>query len=105
MSEVDADTRGEADSIPGVVPYRPRELVVRSPDPADRRVSRVFATRKGRSLLEDSRKRRLARLVDALDRLSKPQLAILGAAAEIIFLVAHHGAPNEKPSKKAGLDQ
>jgi DNA-binding MarR family transcriptional regulator len=82
-----------------------RELVVRSTDPADRRVSRVFPTRKGRSLLEESRKRRLARLVEALGRLSKPQLATLAAAADTVFMVALHGFSEEKPSKEAGLDQ
>lgn len=82
-----------------------RELVVRSTDPADRRVSRVFPTRKGRSLLEESRKRRLARLVDALGRLSKPQLATLAAAADTVFLVALRGFVEEKPPKEPGLDQ
>jgi len=82
-----------------------RGLVVRSTDPADRRVSRVFPTRQGRSLLEESRKRRLARLVDALGRLSKPQLATLAAAADTVFLVALRGFGDEKPSKESGLDQ
>lgn len=82
-----------------------RDLVVRSTDPADRRVSRIFATKKGRSLLEESRKRRLARLVDALGRLSKPQLATFAAAADTVFMVALRGFAEEKPSKNTGLDQ
>lgn len=77
-----------------------RGLVVRGTDPSDRRVSRVFPTRKGRSLLEESRKRRLARLVGALERLSKPQLATLAAAADTIFLVALRGLAEEKPLKE-----
>jgi DNA-binding MarR family transcriptional regulator len=76
-----------------------RELVVRSTDPADRRVSRVFPTRKGRSLLEESRKRRLARLVEALGQLSKPQLATLASAADTLFMVALSGF-NEGNRKK-----
>lgn len=81
-----------------------RDLVVRSTDPADRRVSRVFATKKGRLLLDESRKRRLARLVDALGRLSKPQLATLAAAADTVFMVALRAFAEEKPSKNTGLD-
>ena len=81
-----------------------RGLVVRSTDPADRRVSRVFPTKKGRSLLEEGRKRRLARLVDALGRLSKPQLATLAAAVDTVFLVALPRLADEKPSKETGLD-
>lgn len=82
-----------------------RELVVRGSDPTDRRVSRVFPTRKGRSLLEESRKRRLARLVDALGLLSKPELATLAAAADTLFMVARNASEEEKPSKESGLDQ
>ena len=81
-----------------------RELVVRSNDPADRRVSRVFPTRKGRMLLEESRKRRLSRLVESLSRLSKPQLVTLASAADTVFLVALRGFVEENPSKDSGLD-
>jgi DNA-binding MarR family transcriptional regulator len=82
-----------------------RALVVRSIDPSDRRVSRLFPTRKGRALLEEARRRRLARLVEAIGRLSKPQLATLAAAADTVFLVALRGFGGEIPSKDAGLDQ
>jgi DNA-binding MarR family transcriptional regulator len=76
-----------------------RELIARNADPTDRRVSRLYATKKGRVLLEEARRRRLARLVDALGRLSKPQLATLAAAADTVFMVALHGFAEEKPSK------
>lgn len=76
-----------------------RGLVVRNTDPSDRRVSRVLPTRKGRTLLEESRKRRLARLVDALSHLSKPQLATFAAAADTVFLVALSGFSEEKQLK------
>lgn len=88
-----------------VVELESRNLVVRSTDPTDRRVSRVFATKKGRLLLEESRKRRLARLVDALGRLSKPQLATLANAADTVFLVALRAFSEETPSKDTGLNQ
>jgi len=82
-----------------------RELIVRGADPSDRRVSRIFPTKKGRALLEESRKRRLTRLVDSLSRLSKPQLTTLAAAADTVFTVALHGFSDDKPSKDSGLNQ
>ena len=82
-----------------------RELVARSPDPGDRRVSRIFPTKKGRALLEESRRRRLTRLVESLSRLSKPQLATLAVAVDTVFTVALRAFVEEKPSKEAGLNQ
>jgi DNA-binding MarR family transcriptional regulator len=63
-----------------------RGLVVRKPDSADRRVSRVSPTKKGRSLLEEGRKRRLARLVEVLGCLSSARLSTLASAADIILV-------------------
>jgi DNA-binding MarR family transcriptional regulator len=74
-------------------------LVIRRSDPDDRRVSRVFPTKKGRTMLEESRKRRIARLVQALGHLSKTQLAALAAAADTLFMVAPHGLTEETTSK------
>jgi DNA-binding MarR family transcriptional regulator len=62
-----------------------RGLVSRRPDRADRRVSHVSPTKKGRSLLEEGRKRRLARLVAVLARLPSAQLSTLGSASDIIL--------------------
>jgi DNA-binding MarR family transcriptional regulator len=77
-----------------------RELVVRSGDPLDRRVSRIFATRKGRALLEETRRRRLSRLVEAIGPLSRPQLAALAAAVDTVFMVALRGFTEENHQKK-----
>lgn len=88
-----------------VTELQSRDLVVRSVDPADRRVTRIFPTKKGRTLLEESRRRRLARLVDSLSRLSQPQLTTLAAAADTVFTVALHGFAEEKPSKDSRLNQ
>jgi DNA-binding MarR family transcriptional regulator len=63
-----------------------RGLVVRKSDSADRRVSRVSPTKKGRSLLEEGRKRRLARLVEVLGCLSSARLSTLASAADIILV-------------------
>src|SRR5215469_534593 len=57
-----------------------RGLVTRRTGRSDRRVSLVSPTRKGRLLLEEGRKRRLARLVEALTRLSPPQLSHIASA-------------------------
>jgi DNA-binding MarR family transcriptional regulator len=59
-----------------------RGLVERNSDEADRRLSRISASRKGRALLEEGRRRRLARLVAALTKLKSAQLAGLAAAAD-----------------------
>jgi DNA-binding MarR family transcriptional regulator len=50
----------------------------------DRRSIRISATEKGRRLMEAGRKRRLARLADALSRLPPENLSVLRQAAEII---------------------
>lgn len=60
-------------------------LVRRASDRTDRRISRISATGKGRSLLEEGRRRRLARLVAALATLKPTQLSSLIAAADAII--------------------
>jgi DNA-binding MarR family transcriptional regulator len=62
-----------------------RGMVERASDRHDRRVSRISASRRGRSLLEEGRKRRLARLVAAISKLNPKQLASMAAAAEAIL--------------------
>jgi DNA-binding MarR family transcriptional regulator len=62
-----------------------RGLVERGSDESDRRISRISASRKGRALLEEGRRRRLARLVAALTRLKSAQLAGLSAAADALL--------------------
>jgi DNA-binding MarR family transcriptional regulator len=70
-----------------------RGLVERASDRSDRRVSRISASRKGRSLLEEGRKRRLARLVAALAGLKPAQLVSLAAAADAIREVTRPDSP------------
>lgn len=53
-------------------------------DPDDRRVLRVRATDKGRKLLAEGRKRRVARLAAAVSALSPADQKLLGRAAELI---------------------
>lgn len=61
------------------------ELVSRKP--LDRRSAEISLTRKGRQLLEAGRKRRLARLTKALDRLPSEQIDRLGQAAGLIVAI------------------
>jgi DNA-binding MarR family transcriptional regulator len=60
-------------------------LVARKP--LDRRSIEVSVTRKGRQLMEAGRKRRLARLTEALDTLPAEQIDKLGQAAGLIVAI------------------
>ena len=62
-----------------------RGLVTRKSDASDRRLSYISATKKGRNLLEEGRKRRLSRLVRALLRLPPDRLREIASAAEAII--------------------
>ncbi|HEU4452162.1 MAG TPA: MarR family transcriptional regulator [Longimicrobium sp.] len=63
-------------------------LVEREPDPADGRVVRVRPTDRGREVLAEARRRRIAALAARLQSLDAPDLATLEAAAELIERVA-----------------
>ncbi|MEO8114999.1 MAG: MarR family transcriptional regulator, partial [Phenylobacterium sp.] len=62
-------------------------LTERAVRTADRRVTEVRVTPTGRTLLEEGRRRRLARLVRALGVASPEDLRTLATAAEIIVRV------------------
>jgi DNA-binding MarR family transcriptional regulator len=55
--------------------------------PLDRRSAEVSVTPKGRRLLEAGRRRRLARLIRAIDRLPPEQIDRLGQAAGLIVAI------------------
>src|SRR5688500_9737859 len=59
-------------------------LVEREADPADRRVSRVRATEKGRRILEEGRRRRISALAARLRTVDAADLDTLERAAELI---------------------
>jgi DNA-binding MarR family transcriptional regulator len=59
-------------------------LVRREADPADGRIQRVRATRKGRRILEAGRARRVAALTAALERLPAAELRALEAAVHVL---------------------
>jgi len=66
-------------------------LVVRAPDPSDRRVSRITTTARGRARLLRTRSRKTAYLASRLDRLSEDDLRILDRAAGILERVLEEG--------------
>ena len=59
-------------------------LVEREPDPADRRIVRVRATDKGRTILEEGRRRRISDLAGRLRTVDAGELDTLERAAELI---------------------
>jgi DNA-binding MarR family transcriptional regulator len=63
-------------------------LAKRTTDAADARSARIEATRRGARLMQEGRKRRVARFGDALKGLSGHDLAVLSRAAAIIESVA-----------------
>jgi len=62
-------------------------LAQRVARPGDRRVSEVRVTKKGRAVLEEGRRKRLARLVEALATVSSQDLRTLRSAAEILVKI------------------
>ena len=61
-----------------------RGLVVREPDAADRRVTRIRASAKGKALLTQGRARRVAILARELQSLPPGELAALDHAASLL---------------------
>src|SRR2546427_8347975 len=60
------------------------ELIVRTPDPLDGRISWLSTTAEGRRLLQKVRRRRDEYLAARLKRLTPEELAMLGRAAELM---------------------
>lgn len=59
-------------------------LIVRTPDPQDRRSSLVAATDAGSALLDELRTRKTAFLAERLERLDADERAVLDRAADIL---------------------
>jgi len=59
-------------------------LVAREVDPTDKRIVRVRATRKGTTLLQEGRSRRVAALIRDLDALTVRELHSLRRAVDVI---------------------
>jgi DNA-binding MarR family transcriptional regulator len=83
LSELAAAEQVRPPTITRLVQELEREgLVVRIPDPADRRITRVRATARGRRLLHAGRSRRVARLAADLAALPLADQRLLAAATE-----------------------
>ena len=65
-----------------------RGLVKRRADQQDGRAFRLESTHRGTKLLQEGRRRRVARLADALKMLDTDEVALLGQAAAIIERVS-----------------
>jgi DNA-binding MarR family transcriptional regulator len=68
-------------------------LAIKRPDGADRRSVRIEATAKGRALMEEGRRKRLAMLEARLRALSPGDLAVLDRAADLLARVARVDQP------------
>lgn len=81
-----------------------RELVSRSPDPDDGRVSRVEITREGRALLKRIRSRKSEYLAKRLRALTPAEQATLAKAAQLLErLLEEPGAPTSATTaRRAG---
>ena len=64
-------------------------LVTRVADPADGRIARIAATRRGKALLEAGRARRVNALSRPLRTLPKRDLAVLARAADLLDGLSH----------------
>ncbi|MBI3792271.1 MAG: MarR family transcriptional regulator [Gemmatimonadetes bacterium] len=72
-------------------------LVALEPDPADARVRRAVATARGRRLLDEGRRRRVAALTDAIAALPARERARLIGALDVLERVARPEAPRAAP--------
>lgn len=68
-------------------------LVAKKADRADRRGVRIEVTAKGRALMEEGRRKRLALLRNRLAALPRADLQTLSAAADLVLRVAAEESP------------
>jgi DNA-binding MarR family transcriptional regulator len=81
-----------------------RDLVVRVPDPDDRRVTRVAVTPAGQTLLDEVRQRKDLWLAARLAELDDDQRARLGAALDVLDVLVRPGVPGGgSPDDPAGV--
>jgi len=89
LGELAAHEAVRPPTITGIVAaLEARSLIVRVPDPRDRRVVRVAATARGRARLERSRRRKTEYLVARLRHLDDHRLRALEGAIEVLELLA-----------------
>lgn len=79
-------------------------LILRLPDPSDRRVTRVRATAAGRRLLAAGRDRRVRRLASEITRLEPADRRVLEAAVEILGRLLGPAGRGGRPGAPQGAD-
>lgn len=77
-------------------------LVVRAPDRTDRRITHVRATAKGKRVLQQARKRRIAKLAERLSSLDAKELAVVSRAAELVDDALRRSSAPPAPPARAG---
>jgi DNA-binding MarR family transcriptional regulator len=75
------------------------QLIVRRRDATDTRVQWITATARGRQLVRDGHRRRLAPLVDAIHRLPPSQRETLRAATEVVGELAQELAQGKRAAR------
>ena len=77
-------------------------LVVRAQDEADRRITHVRATARGKRVLQQARKRRIAKLAERLSSLDAKELAVVRHAAELVDHALRRSSVPPAPPARAG---
>jgi DNA-binding MarR family transcriptional regulator len=77
-------------------------FVVRAPDRTDRRITHVRATAKGSRVLQQARKRRIAKLAERLSSLDAKELAVVRHAAELVDDALRRSSAPPPPPVRAG---
>ncbi len=70
-------------------------LLTRTPDPDDRRVSRLTVTHKGKTLINDLREGRALEMRRILEKLSEQELATVASSFELVARAAEAGDRKE----------
>ena len=76
-------------------------LVVRASDPADRRLTNVRATAKGKRVLQRARRRRIEKLAERLSSLDKKELAVVRQAADLVDDALRRSSARPVPPARA----
>jgi DNA-binding MarR family transcriptional regulator len=77
-------------------------LVVRASDPADRRITHVRATARGKRVLQRARKRRIEKLAERLSSLDAKELAVVEQAATLVDAALRRSSAPPGPPARAG---
>jgi DNA-binding MarR family transcriptional regulator len=77
-------------------------LVRRRADPRDGRVVQVSATAKGKRVLQQARRRRIAKLAERLSSLDSYEIAVVSEAAELVEAALRRSSAPPVPAARGG---